>query len=531
MYSSIMSGDEARKQVKAGIDEAADAVRVTLGVRGRNAILDTNPYQNPTNTNDGVTILRSLNFKDPFERVGLKIVKEAAGKTNDVAGDGTTTVSVLLQAIVNEGTKAIATGADAVSVRKGIEKAAKAIVESIKKEAQKADDLETLISTATISCGDSELGRMVAECVQKAGADGMVTLEDNAEVETVAEGLEGLRLRGSFTIPHFINVPELQQAAYNNVLVFVTNQSVTLADEVIRIIEAAHMKGKKEVVIIANSIESDALLTAAKNTLEKRFAVLPIRVLAYGDMGEGMLRDVAAITGATFYDGAASMKIMEMTGDDLGFATKIVADKHYTTVITEDEEAKQNRIKELKAQIKSTDRNFEQESLVERIAKLNSAMFTIKVGGLTDTERNERKLRIEDAINATRAALTDGVIAGGGSALYRAAAGLTWENSVEVHSDESFGYNAVLKACLVPIEQMATNSGIRLDRSDLKALDNKKKAIDFTTGQIVNAFEQGIVDPVNVVTAAIENAASGAGLFLITEKVVVNEEQPKEEQI
>lgn len=538
MYRDIQQGTEARKRIKAGIDKVADTVKVTLGVRGRNVILDTNPYTSPINTNDGVTIVREIVLEDRFENIGAKIVKEVAGRTNDTAGDGTTTASVLLQAIVNEGTKLIESGLDPVFVRRGIEKAAKDVVAIVLEQAKKATDLDTLISTARISCGDSDLGKLVAECVEKAGAEGVVTLEDNPENETIAEGLEGLRLRGSFTIPHFINVPELQQALYNDVPVFVTNMNITLADEMIRIMEAANMKRKKEVVIIANSIESDALLTAAKNTVEKRFNVLPIRVLAYGDMGEGMLRDVAAITGATFYDSALGKAITDMTADDLGHIKKIVADKHHTTVITDDEERKADRVKELKAQINATDRSFEQESIKERIAKLNSAMFTIKVGGQTDTERQERKLRIEDAINATKAALTDGVVTGGGSTLYRAAKAAaakiadTYATYVSVaQTDESAGYMAVLKACEEPIEQMARNSSIKLDRTDLKAILNKKQAIDFTNGEVVNAFEVGIIDPVKVVTSTIENAASGAALFLTTEAAVVLQEAQKEEQI
>lgn len=532
MYREIKFDDDARARIKAGIDQSANAVKITLGIKGRNVIIDTSHYSAPTNTNDGVTIVRELILRDRYENIGAKIVKEIAGRTNDAAGDGTTTASVLVQAIVNEGTKAIAAGADAVSVRKGIEKAAIEVIGLIKKETVKADDLETLTAAASISCGDPELGRLVAECVKKAGPDGMVALEDNAEAVTVAEGLEGLRLRGSFTVPHFINVPEMQQALYNNVPVFVTNQTIATANEMIKIMEAAYQLGKKEVVIIANSIDGDALLTAIKNVVEGKFKILPIRCLAYGDMGEGMLRDVAAITGATFYDGAASMSIMNATKDDLGSAAKIVADKHYTTVITSVNELKVARIAELKAQIGATDREFEKESLKERIAKLSSGMFTIKVGGITDTERTERKLRIEDAINATRAAQTDGVVAGGGATLYRASQSVKWENSVEVHSDESFGFKAVLKACLVPIEQMAINASLRLDRSDLtKLVKGKKSAIDFNTGEVVDAFKAGIIDPVKVVVSALSNAASGAALFLVSGAAIVLQEAPKEEQI
>lgn len=527
MYREIQSGADARQRIKDGIDKVADTVKVTLGVRGRNVILDTNPYTNPVNTNDGVTIARELVLEDRFENIGAKLIREVAARTNDVAGDGTTTASVLMQAIVNEGNKAIIAGADPVFIRRGIELAAKAIVECVKGESVKADDLETLVSTATISCGDPELGKLVAEVIRQAGEEGVVTLEDNPEPETIADKVDGLKLRGGFTVPVYINVKELQQSTFNNVLIVVTNQNITLAQEMGRIMEAAHMKGKKEVVLIANSIESDALITSLKNWVEGRFFVLPIRCLAYGEMGEGMLRDVAAITGAKFFDSSANDKIADFNAEDFGFAEKIVATKHETTVVTADEEAKEKRIKELKAQAKATDRKFEQESIEERIAKLNNALFTIKVGGITDTERQERKLRIEDAINATKAALTDGVVAGGGSALYRASVKV----GVQGSGDELLGFSAVLKACQEPVEQMARNSSVRLDRSDLTAIEGSKQAIDFKTGEIVDAFEAGIVDPVKVVTSALENAASGAALFLTTEAAVVLKEAPKEEQI
>jgi chaperonin GroEL len=467
MYRDIKHGDDARQRIKAGIDKTVDTVKVTLGVKGRNVILDTNPYSNPINTNDGVTIVREIVLEDRFENIGAKIVKEAAGRTNDVAGDGTTTASVLVQAIVNEGHKAIGAGADPVAVRRGIEKAAREVVKLIKKEATKTEDLETLVSTAIISCGDDELGELVARIVFEAGVDGVVTLEDNPEPETISEQAEGLNLRGGLLVQNYINVPELQQAALNNVPIFVTNQSVTLADEMAAIMNATFKKGSKQVVVIAQGIEADALITSLKNWVDNKFWALPIRVMAYGDMGEGVLRDVAALTGARFFDAMANDRITDVTAEDLGKAGKVVVTKHETTIVAGTEAQKKDRIKELTAQIKATDREFERESLRERIAKLRNALFTIKVGGITDTERGERKLRVEDAINACKAALTDGVVAGGGSALYRA----THNHTVKAEDDETLGYTAVLKACKVPIELMAENSGLRLDRSDLEEIE------------------------------------------------------------
>ncbi len=525
MTREIKQGEEARQKIKAGVDKAANIVKVTLGVKGRNVVLDTNPYGNPLNTNDGITILRELSFEDQFENVGLKALKEAAGRTNDAAGDGTTTSSVLMQAIVHEGNKAVIAGADPIALRRGIEIATEAVVKSIQKEAVKSDDLDTLTSIATISCGNAELGAMVAKIIKEAGVDGVVTLEDSPEAKTTYSQAEGMKLRGSFNIPNYINVPELQQAVLNKVPIFVTNQNVVSAKEIEAIANAAVQTKQKQVVIMANGIEGDALLTSLKNWMENKFHILPIRVLAYGEMGEGVLRDVAALTGARFFDSMANDRIESVMPADLGLADKVVAGKHETTVIAGDDKAKANRIKELEAQLKATDREFEKESIRERIAKLKNALFTVKVGGVTDTERQERKLRIEDAINAAKAALTDGVVAGGGSALYRNAVNTTCENN-----DEGMGYVAVLKACQAPLRQMYINSGLDINRDDLIAISkNKKKAIDFQTEKVVDAFVEGIIDPVKVVTSALENAASGAALFLVTEAVVVvRQEQPEE---
>lgn len=527
MPRQIKSGADVRERIKQGIDIVADTVKVTLGVGGRNVILDTNPYTSPVNTNDGVTIARELVLEDRFQNIGAKLIREVAARTNDVAGDGTTTSCVLMQAIVNEGNKAVIGGADPILVRRGIVATAKTVVDQVKSDSMVADDLETLTATATISCGDPELGAMVAEVIQKAGTDGVVTLEDNPEPETISERMEGLKLRGGFTVQNYINAPELQQAVLKDALIFVTNQNVVLGSEMGAIMTAANNKGKKNVVVMANGIESDALITSLKNWLENKFFALPIRVLAYGDMGEGMLRDVASITGAKFFDGMAGDKISEVKPEDLGSLDKVVATKHETTIITSDFGKRDERIAELKGQITATDRAFEKESLTERIAKLNNALFTIKVGGVTDTERLERKLRIEDAINATKAALTDGVVSGGGAALYRASMIV----SATGEGDELLGATAVLKACREPIEQMALNSSIRLDRSDLLAIETRGETIDFKTGAVVTAFKSGIIDPTKVVVSALENAASGAALFLVTEAAVVLKEAQEDETL
>ncbi len=519
----IKKSDDAREAIKSGIDQIADVVKVTLGAKGRNVALDTMPYQNPVITNDGVTIARELLLTDKFENIGAKLVREVANKTNDVAGDGTTTATLLMQSITTEGLKALNTGADPIAVRRGIEKTAKMVIELVKKEAVKAEDINTLVSTATISCGDHELGKMIAEVVNKAGKDGVVTLEDSQENETNYEYLEGIKIRGGYQIPIFINIPESQQAVFKNVPIVITNHKITLAEEIGRVMETVAMGGQKECVLIAESIDSDAMATAIVNWTQNRFKVLPIRVIAYGDIGEGVLRDLAAVTGANFIDQKASMKLSDITSDDLGMVDKIVSNKDESTIVAGDEETKKSVIKTLKAQLPNL-KDYEAESVKERIAKLSSGMFTIKVGGVTETERKEKKLKIEDAINASKAALTDGVVAGGGSALYRSSE----IDMGDLRDDERLGALIVLRACEKPIMQMAENSSMKLDKSELaEIIKNKNKTYDFRNGEIVDAHKVGIVDPLKVVISAFENAVSGSALFLTTEAAVVNADDPK----
>ena len=514
MYRIIRHGDDARQPMLKGIDTIADLVKNTMGVKGKNIVLDTHPYANPTYTNDGVTIAQELIIKDRFENVGAKLIREVAAKTADNAGDGTTTAMVLMQAIVHEGIKAMASGYDALGIRDEIRASVKQIVEQIEKEKVVATDKQTLAATATISCRDAELGDMIADIVMQAKADGMITLEDSFEPTTTYEQLEGLRLRGGIIHDMFINQNETKQAVFKDALVVVTNQQVTTVDEAVAIMEAVNMAGKKEAILIAAGIEGDALANIAVNWQKKTMQVLPVRVLAYGDLGEGMLKDVAAISGATYFDNTKS--IQEITTKDFGTIAKIVSDKHETTVISDSNELKMARIKELKLDQK-TAREFELENIKERIAKLSSSMFTIKVGGVTESERKEVKTRVDDAVKAARAAFIDGVVAGGGSALYRAAQNL-----------DSY---MMQNACEAPIRQLALNSAIELDRGDLKAILNKKKAIDFNNGNVVEAFTEGIIDPLKVVTESITNAAAGAISFLMTEGAVVLEEPPKEERI
>jgi len=444
------------------------------------------------------------------------MIREVAERTNDNAGDGTTTSMLLMQAIVDQGMKAISAGADGIELRKGITAAVELVVASLRAEKVDATTLEMLASTATISCRDSQLGYMIAEIVQQAGKDGIVTIEDRAEPDTIYEQLEGLKLTGGFLNEFFVNLPERQQTVFRDVPILVTPKVLTLADEMSHIMETVAKMGKKEAIVIASGIEGDALTTSVHNWLKKTIFVLPIRVLTYG-AGEGKLKDVAAITGATYLD-ENEKAITDVTADDFGRAARTVTDRHDTVIISDDDKLKKERIKDLKAAL-STANEFESESLNERIAKLNNAMFTIKVGGKTESDRNELKTRVDHAIKAAKAAQEDGVVAGGGSALYRA---VQAQDKPDTTEDIGIGMNIVYKACIKPLEQMAENSGYRLDKTDLKLILDKKKAIDFSSGQVVNAFREGIIDPLKVVQQCIENSSAQAGLFLTIDGSVVD---------
>jgi chaperonin GroEL len=526
MHRDLVQGADARQQMKQGIDKATDLVSVTMGVRGKNVILKTNPYGPALITNDGVTILRNMQHENPVENLGLEKLKEAAEKTNDNAGDGTTTTAILMQSIIDQGMKVIAAGADGIALREGVRTATQNIIESVRSEKVDASSEETLADTATISCRDPRIGQMIASVVKQAGEDGMITLEDTMDEETVYNKKEGLRLRGGYLHELFINLPERRQTVFSDVPVLVTEKSITTAQEMGRIMETVSNMGKKEAVIIAASINGDALATAAVNWQKNAIHILPVRVLTYGEAGQGALKDVAAITGATYLDDQEK-NIIDITQADFGRATTTVTDRHETTIITKNQELKDERIKDLQAALKDA-KEFEAESIRERIAKLKSAMFTIKVGGKTESERNELKTRIDDAIKAAKAALESGVVAGGGSTLYRA---VQAQDKPDVTTDEGIGESIVYKACLAPLNQMAHNSGYILDKTDLAKIKSPKKAINFKTCEVVDAFKDGIVDPLKVVVECIQNASSEAALFLTLDGAVVDVQPEQAEKI
>lgn len=506
MLHDVRLGDEATGKILIGIDKAADVIKTTMGPLGRYVSIDYGTFDWPLTTNDGVTVANNVFLKDKFENLGAKYVRQAAQKTNDIAGDGTTTASILVQAIVREGTKQLVAGISPIILRRQIEPAVKLALANIKSQTKiiKQDDIDSLSSVATISCRDEKLGRIIAELIADIGADGVVSISDSPYAETEIERTEGLKARGGLVSTYFVNHRAFQQAVYEDVPIIVTDYAITTHDEVAILMERLVQSGKKKAVLIAAQIEGQAMQTIIEARVKKIFDLLPLRVIAYGPIGEGYMRDICATTGSTFITDKDGRKITDFTAPEAGNVQKIIAGAHEITFIGGSGDAKA-RVTELKAQLKNV-KALEEESLVERIAKLQSKTATIKVGGVIDAEREERKKLVEDAVNATKAALSEGIITGGGAALYRAG---------EALKSEDHGTRVVKEACKYPLRQIALNSAVDLDRGDLEQLiKNPDMTIDFRKGDLVNGFESGIIDPVKVVGTALHTAASSAIRFL-----------------
>lgn len=529
MFRETKQSDDLRQLILAGIKEVSDTVSQTLGPKGRNVVLDTNMFADPIVTNDGVTIVREFNSKDKWQNIGIKLVKEVAGRTNDKAGDGTTTATLLFYEICKRVQKVLTNETDSLQLRKGIEQATKDIIDTIQKQAHTTDKLKDLINIASISSGSEELGKTIAELVHDLGQDALITLEDNVEDDTVAEKTEGLRLKGGIMSPVFISNQSQQQAILDNVPVLVTNHEITTQEEMVRIMEIVAGAGKKEAIIIAERIDGQALMAAVINKLKGQINITPIRVQAYGQIAAGYLEDVAKVTGGTYFSTELGFKMDELTINNFGKADKVVATRESTTIIGGDGD-KEARIEELEGQLKNADDmgDYPKESLTERIAKLKSALGVIKVGGVTEIERKERKLRVEDAVNATKAALSDGIVTGGGTALYRAAVGTSVSSMGD--GDGMLGYEIVVQASKAVFKQLCKNSGITPGRDDMDAIKDNNKAIDFRNGDVVDAYNVGIIDPVKVVVAALKNAAAQAGAFATTEGGLIVLDDPKPDQ-
>ncbi len=534
MAKQILFNEKARRALKSGIDKASNAIKITLGPRGRNVALDKS-YGGPTITNDGVSIAKEISFKDRFENMGAEIVKEVATKTNDIAGDGTTTTVVLLQALVEEGMKHTEQGLSAMGVRHGIEKAAAEAVSALKSLAKKIGNDEEVRQVATISAESVEIGQIIADTIKEVGKDGVVTVEESQSLGIEKEVVEGLEFERGYVSAYMVTDTSRMEASYKDPLILITDKKVSSVQEVLPILQKIAESGKKDLVLIAEDVDGEALTTFVLNKLRGTFNVLAVKAPGYGDRKKEMLQDIAAMTGAQVISEETGIKFENATLEMLGKAGKVIATKD-KTVIVGGKGAKKDisaRIAQIKAQIADTTSKFDKEKLEERLAKLSGGVAVIRVGAATETEMKYLKLKIEDAVNATKAAIEEGIVAGGGVALVKAAqkvAETFAKNKDKMDDAMRVGYEVVLKALEMPLRQIAQNAGVDAGVVVEKVKNAKGNAgYDAVKNEIVpDMVAAGIVDPVKVTRTGLERAASAAAMLLTTEAAVA--EEPKDEK-
>lgn len=514
MAKKIIFGDEARKKLFEGVKVLAHAVKVTLGPKGRNIVLDKK-YGGPQITNDGVTIAKEIDLKDPEENMGAQLVKEAATKTNDVAGDGTTTATILAEAMIEEGLKHLKEGANAIQLKHGIEKAVKVIEKELEKQAVKVgDSKEKIAQVATISAQDEEVGTLIADVMELVGTDGVITIEESQTMGIEKEVVEGMQFDNGYISPYFITDPSRMEASYDDVKILVTDKKISSIQSLLPLLEKVAQSGHKEVVVIAEDVDGEALATLVLNKLRGTFSVLAVKAPAFGDRRKEMLKDIAILTGATLITEEIGLKLETAEIEHLGEARRVVSDKDKTTIVEGKgkKSAIENRVEELKTLMSKTTSDFDKEKLQERIGKLAGGVGVIKVGAATEVELKERKFKIEDALNATKAAISEGIVAGGGVALVNAISAL---EGIKGDADEMNGVSIVKGALSVPLKQIAINAG--KDSGEVLAEILKGKVgfgYDAAKDEYVDMIKAGIIDPKMVTRSALKNAASVAALFL-----------------
>ncbi|MDD5509613.1 MAG: chaperonin GroEL [Dehalococcoidales bacterium] len=520
MAKQIVFTEDARHSLKKGIDALADAVRVTLGPKGHCVALDKK-WGAPSVIDDGVTIAKDIELPDPFENMGVQLVKEAATKTNDACGDGTTTSTILAHAIITEGFKNLAAGAEAMALKRGIEKAADAIVDELKRVSTEVKGKEQIAQVATITAVDKKIGDLIAEVMEKVGKDGVITVEESKGLAYETEYVEGMQFDRGYISPYFVTNAEKMETVLEDPYILITDKKISAVADILPALEKI-LQVSKNLLIIAEDVEGEALATLVVNKLRGTINVLAIKAPGFGDRRKAMLEDIAVLTGATVVSEEVGRKLDSTTVDDLGRARRVVADKDKTTIIEGkgSEEAVKGRIKQIKAQIEETTSDFDREKLQERQAKLVGGVAVIKVGAATEVELKEKKHRVEDALSATRAAVEEGILPGGGVALINA---LPVLDKLKLSGDEATGVNIVKKAVEEPIRCLANNAG----RDGSVVVDAVKKSpigvgFDAEAGEFVNMVEKGIIDPTKVVRSALENAASIASMVLITDALVAD---------
>ncbi len=529
MAKNIIYGEEARKALQAGIDKLADTVKITLGPKGRNVVLDKK-YGAPLITNDGVTIAKEIELEDAFENMGAQLVKEVAIKTNDNAGDGTTTATLLAQALVREGMKNVAAGANPMEVRKGMRKAVDAAVEAIKANSQQVAGSKDIARVASISASDEEVGKLIADAMEKVTADGVITLEESKTAETYSEVVEGMQFDRGYISPYMATDTEKMEAVLDDALVLITDKKISNIQEILPLLEEIVKTGQK-LCIIAEDIEGEALSTLILNRLRGTFTVVGVKAPGFGDRRKEMLQDIAILTGGTVITEEVGLQLKDATMDMLGRAGQVKVDKENTIIVNGagDSAAIKARVEQIRSQIENTTSDFDREKLQERLAKLAGGVAVIKVGAATEVEMKEQKLRIEDALAATKAAVEEGIVAGGGTALLNAMPAVK-ELMDASTGDEKTGMSIVYKALEEPVRQIAKNAGVEGSVIVDKILTSGKVGYGYDAANEVyeDMISAGIVDPAKVTRSALQNAASVAGMVLTTESLVADipEENP-----
>ena len=528
MAKEIKYGVEARKALEAGVNQLADTVRVTLGPKGRNVVLDKS-FGAPLITNDGVTIAKDIELEDPFENMGAQIVKEVATKTNDVAGDGTTTATVLAQAMINAGMKNLAAGANPIILRKGMKKATNAAVEAIGNMSEQVGGKEQIAKVASISAADEEVGQLVADAMEKVSQDGVITIEESKTMKTELDLVEGMQFDRGYISAYMATDMEKMVAELDDPYILITDKKISNIQEILPLLEQIVQNGKK-LLIIAEDVEGEALTTLIVNKLRGTFSVCAVKAPGYGDRRKAMLEDIAILTGGTVISEEVGMELKDATIDQLGRAKSVRVEKENTVIVDGEGEkdAIQARIAQIKGQIEETTSEFDKEKLQERLAKLSGGVAVVRVGAATETEMKESKLRLEDALAATKAAVEEGIIFGGGSA-YIHASKKAAEKVADLEGDEKTGANIILKALEAPLFQIAVNAGLEGAVIVNKVKEAEiGKGFDALHGEYVDMVEKGIIDPAKVTRSALQNATSVASTLLTTESVVANikEEAP-----
>jgi len=527
MAKQLFFSDEARRALKNGVDIVANAVATTLGPKGRNVALDRK-YGSPTITHDGVTVAKEIELKDPFENMGAQLLKEAATKTNDIAGDGTTTSTVLAHAMVSEGLKNLAAGANPMLLKRGIEAAAKAVAEAIHDQAINITTKEEIGSVATISAQDAEIGKLIADVMDKVGKDGVITVEESKGLEFETEYVEGMQFDRGYISPYFINDNEHMEASLDDPYILVYDKKISAAADIVPLLEKMIQVGKREIVIIAEEVDGEALATLVVNKIRGMINVIAVKAPGFGDRRKAMLQDIAVLTGATVISEETGRKLESATIEDLGRAEKVTTDKDNTTIVggKGNPSAIKGRIEQIRVEIENTTSDYDREKLQERLAKLSGGVAIIRVGAATETELKEKKHRVEDALSATRAAVEEGIVAGGGVALVNAVEALS-ELKMD-STDAQIGVNIVRNALEIPMRRIAENAGkdgsvvVETVRQKQAATGNKHLGYNVLNEEYADLVASGVIDPAKVTRGALENAASIAAMILTTEALITD---------